>query len=276
MSHDEITQCADKVLGYVRRCFPHMDDADRQDAVQTVFVQTIAKGADFVPSEGTLCTYLCKAAFYAALEISKKHERGWFQQMADGAAAEVIDSNVLPPLAAQVREEEEQSRIAAEVNRRGRQQLLLSDMLQEYVQRCELNHWQTEREVYERRLHGQDAKVIMAAMGITRANFDKKLQLARDWIKQRMRQADVDRSVFQTFLRPTRDVPQLPDSVPADVPRNFHEVLMRVVNEFGALCPSDERLARFEQQPQAAEFRDLRYHIAELPCPVCQARRSLK
>ena len=178
----------------------------------------------------------------------------------------------MPPLEADLRDEE----IAAEINRRGRQQLLLSDILQEYIQRCQQQNMQAQREIYERRLRGQDAKLIESAMVVPRGSIDKHLQRARDWVNERMQQADVERSVFQTFLRPKRDVPQLPDSVPADVPRNFHEVLMRVVNEVGALCPSDERLAQFEQQPHSAEFSDLRYHIEEVPCPLCQARRSLK
>ena len=272
MPHEHVTQCTGKMLGYVRQCFPRMDDADRQDAVQTVLAEVVANGTSLLPIEAKLCTYLCKAAFYAARKLWKKNERGWFQSLADEADAEIKDSVALPPLEADVQNEE----IAAEIRRRGRQQLLLSDILQEYVQRCEQQNMQVQREIYERRLRGQDAKLIESAMGVPRASIDKHLQRARDWVNERMQQADVERSVFQTFLRPRRDVPQLPDSVSADVPRNFHEVLMRVVNEVGALCPSDERLACFEQQPDAAEFSDLRYHIDEVPCPLCQARRSLK
>ena len=271
MTPEQASQCAEKMLGYLRKCFPRLDDADRLDAVQTALAEFIAKGADFVPDRATLATYLCQAAFHVACHLWKKRERGWFQSLAVETEAATQDSAALSPLDANLREEA----INAEINRRGRQQLLLSDIFEEYTQRCERQHMQTQREIYERRLRGQDVAQIESVLKMPRNNIDVHLKRARGWINERMQQADVDRSVFQTFLRPTRDVPALPESVPADVPRNFHEVLLRVINEAGALCPSDERLARYEQQPQAVEFSDLRYHIEAVPCELCQARRSL-
>lgn len=262
MAHEHIAQYAPKMLGYLRKCFPRLDDADREDAVQTVLVKMLASNADIVPTDA----YLRQAAKNSALDILKQRERGWFKSLGSEVAKKELAS--LSPLEADMQDAD----IAAEINRRGRQKLLLSDILQEYAQRCELQNMQTQREIYERKLRGQEVKIIESSMDVTRASIDKHLQRARDWISNRMQQADVEKSVFQTFLRPKRDVPAIPDTVAEDVPRNFHEVLMRVVNEVGALCPSDERLARFEQQPQAVEFSDLRYHIQEAQCPLCQAR----
>lgn len=273
MPHEQIAQYHGKMLNYLRKCFSRLDDADLEDAVQTVFVEVLARRADFVPANAKWETYLCQAAFNAARGIWKQRERGWFKSLGGELEAGEKDSPALTP----IDDYGHPDIVAVEVERRGRQQLLLSDILQEYALRCEQQNMQTQREIYERRLRGQDAKLIMASMGVARNNIDKHLERAREWINDRMQQADVEKSVFQTVLRgQNRDIPQLPNSVPTDVPRNGHEVLMRVVNEFGALCPSDERLTQFEQEPQAVEFSDLRYHIQEVPCPLCQARRLLK
>ncbi len=278
MPHENIAQYHGKMLGYLRKYrkrFSCLEDADLEDAVQTALAEVFARSAEFAPTVAGWGTYLCKVADNVAKRIAKKRNRerelGWLQSLGGELEADVKDS---PALRA-VDKYGQPDDIAAEVERRGRQQLLLSDILEEYVMHCEQRGMQTQREIYERRQRGQEKKDIAAAMGVSLDNIDKYAQRARDWLNDRMKQVDVEKSVFQTFLRPTRDVPLLPNSVPADVPRNGHEVLMRVVNEFGALCPSDDRLARFEQQPQADEFSDLRYHIQEVPCLLCQARRSL-
>jgi len=35
--------------------------------------------------------------------------------------------------------------------------------------------------------------------------------------------------------------------------------------------PRPERLAAYAADPQATEYRDVRYHIQEAACPICRA-----
>ena len=57
------------------------------------------------------------------------------------------------------------------------------------------------------------------------------------------------------------------------VPRlhSFTEVVRWVIDELGALCPSPERLRAYTADPQAAEHRDVRYHVEEAGCSICRA-----
>lgn len=52
---------------------------------------------------------------------------------------------------------------------------------------------------------------------------------------------------------------------------SFAEVVRWVIEELGALCPSAERLAAYQADPQAAEYHDVRYHVEEAGCPICRA-----
>jgi len=52
---------------------------------------------------------------------------------------------------------------------------------------------------------------------------------------------------------------------------SFADVVRWVVEELGALCPSPQRLDAYHARPQAAEYRDVRYHLEEARCPICRA-----
>ena len=152
------------------------------------------------------------------------------------------------------------------------QTLLLSDILREYVCRCEEKKMQTQKEIYERRLRGQEPAQIAAQMGVSEDNVYQHLKRARDWVLDRIQQADVSRSVFQTFLRPRRET-RVTSGLPDHVPHNFSEVLHRVVHEAGAVCPSDGRLSLYLASPDEAELHDVRYHVEESGCPLCATRK---
>ena len=221
-----------------------------------------ANNPDFVPEYGWK-TYLTRAAINAAIARLRELERNWFQSLATGA-----DESAVPAIASAM---PSSSAIADESDRRDRQSLLLSDILREYVSRCEEQKMHTQKEIYERSLRGQKPTRIADEMGVSEDNIYQAKKRARDWVMDRIQAADVNRTVFQTFLRPHRDIPaatHLPDHVPC----NFSEVLHRVVHEAGALCPSDGRLARYHVTPNAAELRDVRYHLEEAGCPLCTAR----
>lgn len=53
--------------------------------------------------------------------------------------------------------------------------------------------------------------------------------------------------------------------------QTFADVVRWVVEELGALCPSPQRLAAYLADPQAPEYRDVRYHVEEARCPLCRA-----
>jgi len=78
----------------------------------------------------------------------------------------------------------------------------LSQVLTEFCRRCEARpEMLKQKEIYERSLRGQKPAAIAAALGIERGTVDVHLKRARDWIRERVRQADVDRSLFLTLHR---------------------------------------------------------------------------
>lgn len=182
-----------------------------------------------------------------------------------GARLEVRDRHQLSP-----------SGQYAEAERRREQVLLLSDVLREFTAWCESPERRgglVMKELYERRLRGQEMAQIAAAMGLARNTADQMLKRARDWILERIRQQDVDQSVFRTILRGA-DAGRREVSVSIGDVRitftSFHDVVRFVVDEMGALCPGPDRLEEYRQSPHQEGFRDLRYHIEEAGCRHCR------
>jgi len=176
----------------------------------------------------------------------------------------------------------------AEHQRRTRQGLMLSDVLAAFCRWCEGRPEGLKmKEAYERSLRGERPADIAAAMGMSRAGVDTSLSRARQWVLQRVRQADVDQSVFLTLHRrvPPPALPsQRQSPAPATAQRaqpdwpqvhSFADVVRWVIEELGAMCPSPERLAAYLADPAAPEYRDLRYHVEEVGCPLCRADQTL-
>lgn len=89
---------------------------------------------------------------------------------------------------------------AVEQERRRRQGLLLSDVLVEFCRWCEERPQRLAiKEAYERSLHGQSPAQIAAAMGVPPASVHQWLHQAREWVRQRVAERDVERSVFLTL-----------------------------------------------------------------------------
>ncbi len=164
--------------------------------------------------------------------------------------------------------------VALEAERRGRQVLLLSDVLREFTRWCESRTGGFRmKELYERRLRGQSPSTIMEAMQISRAAYDQSLKRARTWILERVKQQDVHRSVFQTVLVGRQQEPievQVPFGAVTATFSSFDDVVAFAVEEMGALCPSPERLDAYLRTPDAAELADIRYHVEETGCRMCQ------
>ena len=247
---------------YLAESFHQRSKGDREEMLHETWIdvgQALANNPKFAPDHKWE-TWLGVVARHAALRWLRRQERRWLQMIADKSADPALAAEMPSP-----------SAIVAEIERRDRQTLLLSDILREYVARCEQKQMQTQKEIYERRLRGQEPTQIASEMGVSEDNVYQHLKRARDWIMERIQQADVARSVFQTFLRPRRETP-VTSGLPDHVPRNFHEVLQRVVHEAGVLCPSDGRLMLYLASPSEVELRDVRYHVEDAGCPLCAAQ----
>ncbi|WP_347243998.1 sigma-70 family RNA polymerase sigma factor [Thermogutta sp.] len=89
---------------------------------------------------------------------------------------------------------------AIEQERRRRQGLLLSDVLVEFCRWCEKRPQRLGiKEAYERSLHGQSPAQIAEAMGVSPESVHQWLHQAREWVRQRVTERDVERSVFLTL-----------------------------------------------------------------------------
>ena len=87
-----------------------------------------------------------------------------------------------------------------EQERRRRQGLLLSDVLVEFCRWCEKKPQRLAiKEAYERSLHGQTPAQIAEAMGVSPESVYQWLHQAREWVRQRVAERDVERSVFLTL-----------------------------------------------------------------------------
>jgi RNA polymerase sigma factor (sigma-70 family) len=167
---------------------------------------------------------------------------------------------------------------AEEAERREEQVALLSDILREFVAWCEAPSRKggtRMKELYERRVRGQEPGQIAAAMGMSRNAVDQTLKRAREWILDRIRQKDAHQSIFRTLLRgsPLRPIDV---SVPLvgvrAVFHSFEDVLRFVVDDIGALCPSAERMENYWRNPSEEQCADIRYHVQECRCRHCCER----
>ncbi|MCL6508920.1 MAG: hypothetical protein K6T59_18080, partial [Bryobacteraceae bacterium] len=157
--------------------------------------------------------------------------------------------------------------------------LLLSDVLREFTAWCESSQRRggpLMKELYERRVRGQEMAQIVQAMGLMRNSADQMLKRARDWVLERIRQRDVDQTVFQTILR--GHAHKCAVSVPIGGVRaefnSFEDVLRFVVDEMGALCPDPLRVQKYAQNPNNEGFCDVRYHVEEAGCRHCREELS--
>ncbi|MCR4415325.1 MAG: sigma-70 family RNA polymerase sigma factor [Thermoguttaceae bacterium] len=194
-----------ELASYAKRKFPRLAD-EAEDLVQQAVAETLQRlrhGA-FRPEAGWQ-PWLRSLITHRAIDRLRQWERRALARLAGqgtsrdagdarGAAAgslEVADCEGLGPPTQ-----------LAEAERRARQGLLLSQVLAEF---CRWSERRPDRlalkEAYERSLRGQSAAQIAMAMGLDRQRIDQLLHRARTWVLDRVREADVDRSVFLTLHR---------------------------------------------------------------------------
>jgi len=298
-------QFHEQLCQFLRRGFPRLAD-QVEDIVQTVLAEALSKQPSQAWTPEQLAGWLRVAAKHRALDLLRAAERRLLvrlsqlgRQDSQQSAWEPADQRPSP------------SSQFAQQQRRGRQALLLSEVLQEFCRWCEGRpDGPKMKQIYERSLRGQKPQQIAAAVGVTRASVDTTLSRARQWVLRRVRQADVDRSVFLTLHRcapadaaAEAEAGSVPDKKrqgqaaqaarqadreqssgsPAEIAAHdvplpqlhcFGDVVRWVIDELGAMCPSGERLAAYLADPLSAEHADVRYHLQEAGCRLCRADKQ--
>lgn len=189
---------------WVQCAFPRLA-AQAEDIVQQSYLETLQRVRDeeFFPKTGWI-KWLRIVIRSRAVDRLRSWERKVFQRLAlnsnRGESHESSEDVSPQPMA--VAREPDPSRQLADQERRSRQGLLLSEVLQEFSRWCEARPERAGiKEAYERSLRGQEPAQIAAAMGLSGARVYEYLNRARSWVFQRIRQADVDRSIFLTLHR---------------------------------------------------------------------------
>lgn len=286
---DDVAAChKEAIVAFLVRAFPRLA-AEAEDIFHEVFVEALDKAQreGFVPSAGwpAWFRWCCRNR---AVDRRRSEERQIFQNLSEPTsttgAAGMPPADDAPGPATQ----------AAEKERRGRQGLLLSHILADFCRWCESRPEGSRlKAIYERRLRGESPAHIATALGIPRNTVDQAVKRARDWIFQRICQADVEGTVFVTLRvgpRPASGTPAAADKpappphartvdLPAGpppprhspAPQNLAEVVRWVVEELGAVCPGPERLHAYRATPNNPELEDVRYHLETACCRICQA-----
>lgn len=176
------TQHRDELCGVLRRRFPQLDP---EDLLQDVWVKILPKAQEGWRPDESWRAYLREAVLHRGIDVLRRHEIKSLDALAGNQPA---DSGPSPSDAMQ------------EGERRHRQGLTLSDIMKDYVRRCESRPVMLkQKEIYERLLRGQKQEDIVKAMGVKRGALDQAIRRARDWFQARICQADVHRSVFLTL-----------------------------------------------------------------------------
>jgi DNA-directed RNA polymerase specialized sigma24 family protein len=213
--------------------------------------------------EETWMRYMRRLLRWRGIDLLRAREFSYFESMTSQTPDDSSATRVEPQAAIA-----DPSIILGEAERRQRQVRLLSDIFREFVSWCESNGQALKKEVYERRLRDQKADEVARALGLGRNHVDQLIKRARDWIRERIEKRDVHRSVFLTLHRQPRNSLSLPETTRFS---NFAEVLRFVINEMGALCPSETRLLQYRANPSHPDYHDVHYHVREAACRLCNA-----
>ena len=309
----ELTEVYQSALGSLQdwlvRSFPRLRN-DAEDILQSAYLELIQRVRIQGVSPGTNWeTALRQLARQRAIDRLRSVEYRIFRQMTGGTDEDTETGEDMPQVSENV--EGRMPPPVAEVatrERRTRQGLLLSNVLEEFCSWCEsVPSRLVIREAYERSLRGQKPAEIAEAMGLPAVQVHSLLHQAREWVYERVKKHDVNRSVFLTLHRRKKEdrPPEAPNVVRkqvcspgrglkdqfaggkslseppmagenrADLPMpafsTLADVVHWVIEELGAMCPSPGRLQDFAERPNAPEFRDVRFHVAVAQCKLCQA-----
>lgn len=170
---------------------------EAEDILHNVWLEAYTKASTegFVPKGGWE-KWLWMLARSRAIDRLREMERRIFVSMAKSQN----ESDRSPQIGEPADGLSSPSEHLAEHERRHRQGLLLSEVLAEFCRWCEEKPQRSViKEAYERALHGQNPGEIAQAMGADSNSVYQWLHQAREWIRKRLSQKDVNRSVFVTL-----------------------------------------------------------------------------
>ncbi len=191
------------LLRWLQRAFRRIGD-QADDILQEAFLETLCR----VRQEGfrpqiAWTAWLRMVARHRAIDRLRAWERHLFQRLVASGGANAPGR--LSPSTSQRSDPAAPGpgppTQLAEAERRARQGLLLSQVLEDFCRWCEERPQRAPiKEAYERSLRGQAPGQIAAAMGIPADQAYTLLNRARRWVAERVRRADVERSVFLTLF----------------------------------------------------------------------------
>ena len=198
--------CQRALREYLVRAFPRLA-SEVEDLLQEVFLEAIQRcRAEGMPAVVDWRGWCRTAVRHRAIDRLRMWERWAFRQLSgqktssqsdsfdssrpsDSSSSEPVDTS--PGPATRVGEKQ----------RRTRQGILLSEVLAAFCRFCEAKPVRLKmKEAYERALRGQTPEQIAAAMHLPPTEVHQLLYRARQWILERIRQADVEQSVFITLF----------------------------------------------------------------------------
>lgn len=181
---------------FIVSAFPRLAD-DAEDILHNVWLEAYKKATEegFIPKGGWE-KWLWMLTRSRAIDCLRSIERSIFIGWGKSRDESEHSSNFNEPADGGSSPSEH----VLERERRYRQGLLLSEVLNEFCRWCEKKPQRLAiKEAYERALHGQNAGEIAQAMGAHPDSVYQWLHQAREWIRTRLGQKDVDRSVFLTL-----------------------------------------------------------------------------
>lgn len=193
-----------QLRAWLIRLFPRLGD-EVDDLLQEVVTETLRRlrREGFCPERGW-GVYWRWLARRRACDRLRTWERQMFQRLGSGVWADDADSSSKGEGDAleSIDPRPGPDKPLLEAERRGRQGLMLSEVLEEFCRWCESRPERSRiKEAYERSLRGQQPAEIAAGLGISADEVYLLLNRARTWVLERVRQSDVDRSVFLTLHR---------------------------------------------------------------------------
>jgi DNA-directed RNA polymerase specialized sigma24 family protein len=199
--------------------------------------------------------YLFQLLSWRAVDVLRKWERKLVLSLADAPTGwEPVASSLSP------------STVLGEAQEHQRRIELLSDLLRGFCRWCESRRAGGQmKEVYERRLRGQEPSAIAQELRLPVNTVHQYLSRARAWLQEQVAQRDPRHSVFGPVLGQGNQT-----NSPSKGASSFAEVLRLAVEEIGALCPSPERLQAHCQGKDQAP--DIDYHLKH--CRLCQVDRQ--
>jgi len=251
---------------WLKRAFPRLDSHQIDDWVQHLTFIILDQGVPTNLAGRDLLRHLWTILKRDVLDSLKRREMASLEALTDtspggGSAPEV---NAWSP-----------SSLAVESERLQRRERLLSDVLRDFVLDCEKRQAWIERELMERLLRGQNREEAARAMNISMEHLYQTSGQGRKHLQELMQKQDVHRSVFVSFFGQPREKRPLPDGAVPAHQAELTGLIRFLIEEAGAMCPSDSHLEAFAREGKSAReadpvaFRDVWYHVNEARCPLC-------